>query len=248
MQAFLISLAAKLFSIHPATASTKTFFVGLSQIASGIIAVCGLVAVNDPNVLHYVGAFGIPLLWGIATITHRDSITKLAQKLTDLNLSKIMLLGFVVFMFAAPRVEAVENLNKPLHYFLTPRMVPAGYTQTDTAYWIFKPTVTVPVLQLRQSSDASRKLDVSTMASAGGGLTYERDVMINGKNYSTMSVSVVELLATNPPGLNADFACALVFGMFNNVLQVGAGYDFGSVPSGHRVFFTTGFGVNLVQN
>jgi hypothetical protein len=85
MQAFLINLAAKFFKIHPGTVKTKTFVTGLVQIASGIIAAGTLYQSNDPNIMHYVAAFGVPFLWGLSTITHRDGITKLAQKLTDLT-------------------------------------------------------------------------------------------------------------------------------------------------------------------
>jgi hypothetical protein len=118
----------------------------------------------------------------------------------------------------------------------------------DTGWWVFKPTISVPLLQLRMSNDSTSKLDLSSLGGAGGGLTFERDVVVSGKNYSTMSISLIELIADNPPGYKPDFAAGIVFGMFNNVLQCGLGYDFGSVLNGHRWFLMAGFGIALTRN
>jgi hypothetical protein len=161
-------------------------------------------------------------------------------------LAGILLLGLL--LFGAVQTQAKEIFIQPFTYFLTPKFVPAGYNCLDTAVWSLKPEITVPILQMRSSTLPDAKLDVSTVASAGGGITYERDVIVNGKNYSTMSVSIVELLATNPPGVNPDFAVGIVGGMFNNILQAGIGYDFGAVTNGHRVFLMVGFGITLARN
>jgi hypothetical protein len=160
------------------------------------------------------------------------------------------LLILVTLLFAVQQVRAVEIFNQPFVYFLKARAIPNNAQCLDTAYWWLKPTVSVPVLQLRRSNSANTKLDVSTMASAGGGLTYQRTVVQDGKNYSTISLSIIELLAANPgaTGINPDFAAGILCGMFNNLLQGGIGYDFGNVPSGHRWFLMLSFGVNLTNN
>ena len=163
------------------------------------------------------------------------------------TVAKLLILGAVLFGFSSP-AQAVEIFKRPMNYFLTPRVIPQGYNMPDTAYWVIKPSITVPLLQLRESSDSTSKLDVSTMASAGGGITYERDVVINGKNYSTMSISIIELLADNPPGYRPDFAAGIVAGIYNNVIQFGAGYDFGPLTSKSRWFLMAGFGIALTRN
>lgn len=163
------------------------------------------------------------------------------------TIAKLLIFGFLVLAISES-TQAVEIFNRPMNYFLTARVIPQGYTMPDTAYWVIKPSITVPLLQLRESSDSTSKLNVSTMASAGGGVTYERDVVINGKNYSTMSISVIELLADNPPGYRPDFAAGIVAGIYNNVIQFGAGYDFGVITSKSRWFLMAGFGIALTRN
>jgi hypothetical protein len=159
--------------------------------------------------------------------------------------AKLLILGFLAL---AVSTQAKEIFNRPMNYFLTARVIPQGYNMLDTAYWVIKPSITVPLLQLRESSDSTSKLDVSTMASAGGGITYERDVVVNGKNYSTMSLSIIELLADNPPGYRPDFAAGIVAGIYNNVIQFGVGYDFGPQTSKSRWFAMAGFGIALTRN
>jgi len=155
----------------------------------------------------------------------------------------------IAILICACLASATENFKQPFVYFLKARSIPANAQCLDTAYWWLKPTVSVPVLQLRQSDKPNTILDVSTMASAGGGLTYQRTVVQDGKNYSTFSLSIIELLAANSgTGVNPDFAAGFVVGLFNNLLQAGIGYDCGNVPSNHRVFLMMSFGVNLTNN
>jgi hypothetical protein len=87
MQAFLINLAMKIFKIHIDTTKTKSFFVGLGWIASGLAAAATLGTANDGNVVHYIACL-VPVLKGIGTITNRDAITKLSDKLEGMNLGK----------------------------------------------------------------------------------------------------------------------------------------------------------------
>jgi hypothetical protein len=86
MKAFFISMAMKLFKIQIDTTKTKSFFVGLGWVAAGISAIATLGISGDGNVLHYVAAIA-PILQGLGTITKRDALTKLSQKITD-NLPK----------------------------------------------------------------------------------------------------------------------------------------------------------------
>ena len=189
------------------------------------------------------------LIWGaIHKIIKAWQVKKSALPTSGAaTVAKLLILGAVLFGFSSP-AQAVEIFKRPMNYFLTPRVIPQGYNMPDTAYWVIKPSITVPLLQLRESSDSTSKLDVSTMASAGGGITYERDVVINGKNYSTMSISIIELLADNPPGYRPDFAAGIVAGIYNNVIQFGAGYDFGPLTSKSRWFLMAGFGIALTRN
>lgn len=80
MQAFLINLAMNIFKIHIDTTKTKSFFVGLGWIASGLSAAATLGVSNDGNAIHYIACL-IPILKGIGTITNRDAITKLSEKI-----------------------------------------------------------------------------------------------------------------------------------------------------------------------
>jgi hypothetical protein len=84
MQAFLISLAMKIFQIHIDTTKTKSFFVGLGWIAYGLSAAATLGVSNDGNAIHYIACL-VPILQGIGTITKRDSITKLSEKIETLT-------------------------------------------------------------------------------------------------------------------------------------------------------------------
>jgi len=242
------------FTLHPETWKGRVFFLSLlGGIGTSLVAIATSISANDQNILDYFKDCS-PILLMLFPIYIRDAIAKgharqadiakqILDVITKLTSTAAVLLFF--FMFT-PQSQAKEIFNQPLVYFLKAK--PVSGTQLDTAYWWFKPTVTVPVLQLRQSNSQNSKLDVSTMASAGGGITYQRTVVQDGKNYSTISFSLIELLAANSgDGAHPDFAAGFVVGMFNNLFQIGGAYDFGNVV-GPRWLILTGFGINLTNN
>ena len=251
----VLKYLAGFVKLHPETWKARTTAMSIFGMVATIgAALATCIAGNDQNILHYVACFSpivlfsLPIFIRDAQAKHNDKLTKALQTALDVFTKGTAAVLLFFFLFVPSKVHAVEIFNRPMNYFLTPRVIPQGYNMPDTAYWVIKPSITVPLLQLRESSDSTSKLDVSTMASAGGGITYERDVVINGKNYSTMSISIIELLADNPPGYRPDFAVGIVAGIYNNVIQFGAGYDFGPLTSKSRWFLMAGFGIALTRN
>ena len=250
----VLKYLAGFVKLHPETWKARTTAMSIFGMVATIgAALATCIAGNDQNILHYVACFSpivlfsLPIFIRDAQAKHNDKLAKALQTALDVFTKGTAAVLLFFFLFVPSKVHAVEIFNRPMNICFS-RVIPQGYNMLDTAYWVIKPSITVPLLQLRESSDSTSKLDVSTMASAGGGITYERDVVINGQNYSTMSISIIEFLSTNPPGLNADFSAGLVMGMYNNLLQAGIGYDFGAVQNNHRWFLMLAFGINLVKN
>jgi hypothetical protein len=198
-------------------------------------------AIAATTIIQGVGY--VILVWGAIHKIIKAAITKKAAG----TVAKLLIAGLMIFSFAYPRqAVAVENLKQPFTYFLKSKSIPAGTTSLDTAYWWFKPTVQMPLLILRRSNDGDSKLDVSNLASAGGGITWQRTVLDNGNYYSTISFSILELVSYTVDG-RADFSAGLTIGMCNNLFQFGGAYDAGPNGKLGRWILLSGFGINLVR-
>jgi hypothetical protein len=84
---FLIGLASKFFHIQPATATTKTFAIGLGWIGSALAGATTLYLNGDLNYVDYA-APAAALLHGFGVIFKRDAITKLADTIQSISPSK----------------------------------------------------------------------------------------------------------------------------------------------------------------
>ncbi|MFN8366755.1 MAG: hypothetical protein U0Y96_05880 [Candidatus Kapaibacterium sp.] len=160
----------------------------------------------------------------------------------------IVTLGFL-------SVTIVKAGDDGFTYFWRPKKLDAKtFAATTEKAWMWKPTVHIPAVKVIESSDTSRLLDAYLLASAGGGLTYQftesKKVDDVTENYALFSASLIFLLngkvATEQ---NLDLALGVTVGGWNNLLELGVGYDFGTVINGRsRVFGLLSIGLNLTNN
>ncbi len=116
--------------------------------------------------------------------------------------------------------------------------------------WEFKPTVQVPNLKITESTRENILLDASLIGSIGGGITLQRSIIKNERNYATFSWTPIMLLITGDRTKDEplDLSYCTTVGFFNNLLQVGVGYDFGTVEDRSRFFLVTSLGINITNN
>ena len=133
------------------------------------------------------------------------------------------------------------------------RLLPGGATvlvDENRLVWEFKPLVQIPAIRLTESVRENAKVDATFLASAGGGITFQRSALQDdGRWGSTFGVSAVVLIAGDTSqDVVLDFSVGLTLGFFNNLIQVGAGYDLGQVNDRSRLFGLLSAGINLTSN
>jgi hypothetical protein len=115
----------------------------------------------------------------------------------------------------------------------------------------FKPTFHVVATKISKSADPSKTFDVGTLDAAGPALTVQSSHQNpDGQNYADYSASIVLLLSGNS-GQSPEFvpAVALTAGFFNNIVELGGGYQISSqIAQPQKWFFLVSIGINLFNN
>lgn len=155
---------------------------------------------------------------------------------------------FFVLLFSSVGVSAQENTGL-FKYFFKPRPVSLGIAEFKPI-WEFKPTVQIPAIKVTETVRENAQLDATFLASAGGGLTLQRTIIKNGSNYASLSWSPVLILLTGDTSKDnpLDSSYCSTLGFFNNLLQIGVGYDFGAVENRSRIFGVLTLGINITNN
>lgn len=155
--------------------------------------------------------------------------------------------------FFKPRPIIIKPIDTSLNYstklslkLINPQL---SLKVNEPAIWEFKPIVQIPAFKINQSSIPNTKLDISLFNSVGGGITYQRSIVKDSSNYSTLSFSLIALLSSQSITTGPiDFSLAITIGGFDNKLQTGIGYDFGTYIGRSRFFWLLDYGINVTQN
>lgn len=162
---------------------------------------------------------------------------------------KIKFVPILTVFFLSTLSSYAQDDESMFDYFFKPRPIQKGIVESNPI-WEFKPSVQIPALKLTESNRENAQIDASFLASAGGGITLQRSIQKDGKNYSTISWSPAIFLLTgdttedNP----LDLSYCTTIGFLNNIIQIGAGYDLGVVENRSRFFGVLSFGINLTNN
>jgi hypothetical protein len=117
--------------------------------------------------------------------------------------------------------------------------------------WMFKPTFQVSATAIRPVITAGATGGISTLSAAGPALTLQHTgVAADGSNYADYSFNTVFLM-TSDNNSTPFFKplVAITVGMYNNVVNVGAGYDIFARDDGlSRFAILISIGVNLTNN
>ncbi len=162
---------------------------------------------------------------------------------------KHLVLFCSIILFFTFSVQAQEN-DGLFKYFFKARPVELGFVDSNKPKWEFKPTVQIPAIKVTESIRENAQLDATFLASAGGGLTLQNTIVKDGKNYSKFSWTPVMFLLTGDTSKDnpLDLSYCTTVGFFNNLLQFGIGYDFGTVQDRSRVFGVLSLGINITNN
>ena len=178
----------------------------------------------------------IILIWGAIHKIIKSTMAKKDGKRPSDGTCVLPLLLFALLLFAAPHVQATEKIDAPFKYFLS-----KIHVTMDTVMWAAQPTVAIPTVLAYQSSDKGRILDVSAFDRAAAGVSYGRYVKsTTGETYETIGVSVLAMFSTEK-----DFSAGLTLDLFNRLIGIGPGFDFGNRPDGHRAFLMMNFGIKV---
>jgi hypothetical protein len=160
---------------------------------------------------------------------------------------KILL--FIIASFFASTFINGQDKN-PFKYFAHPRtsISQAG----DSTFLDVKPIVTIPALKIVSSVRSNALYDAEFITSAGGGITIQSSTFRkDGTNYVNISLTPVGFILTgNTTQANSviDLSYFASIGLFNNVFQIGGGYDLGAETGKSRFFWALSFGINLSNN
>jgi|WetSurMetagenome_2_1015567.scaffolds.fasta_scaffold07641_6 hypothetical protein len=121
----------------------------------------------------------------------------------------------------------------------TTRVALPSQLKCDTAYWEFKPVLQFEGLEFRKSAKPDTKIDFAACQMAGVGVTYCRDVLRDGKYYTTLAGSLS--LFFN----DKDVAPSVGVGFFDQHLWVMYVYHAGTwtLPSRSAVAINAGTGL-----
>lgn len=136
-------------------------------------------------------------------------------------------------------------------YFFKPRPVEQGMGLMESPpIWEFKPTVQIPAIKVTESVRDGAQLDATFLASTGGGITLQKTIEREKKNYAIFSWSPVIILLTGDTSKDnpLDLSYCTTIGFFNNLIQFGAGWDFGVVEERSRFFGVLSLGINITNN
>lgn len=134
-------------------------------------------------------------------------------------------------------------------YFFKPRPIITGFAESKPK-WDFKPIVQVPGIKLTESVRPNSLLDATFLSSAGGGITLQKSIQKNDKNYAVFSWSPAIFLVSGNTAKDTpfDISYCTTIGFFDNLFQIGVGYDLGTVVNRSRFFGVISCGINLTNN
>lgn len=213
-------------------------------LVSQLLKQSGIVLPDDldktvENVMDAVGS--LIAAWGVIHAIVVQVIAKIKAKKALPPVAPLLLLALVPLFLAAP-ATAADRFDQPFAYFFSPRPAvtyqaaaalkmakESGAELTQAAYWQFKPEISIPALKITESTRPGAMLDVTIFTSAGGGVTYERSTLRDGKNYAPIAFSLMAFLSGNSADKQPiDIAGGFTVEFFNHLIQLGTGYNFGA--------------------
>jgi hypothetical protein len=110
--------------------------------------------------------------------------------------------------------------------------------------------VSIPAFKIVESSRKNAQLDARILTQVGGGVSYQNLVYdsTNEKWISTFSFSPMTILISGNTANDdpIDLSYAMTVGFFDNLIMLGAGWDFGNVEDDRSRFFgLLSIGVNF---
>jgi hypothetical protein len=156
--------------------------------------------------------------------------------------------GFTHLFGPVPTSEYGAPTHAALRMALATSAVPDS--STVTGIWAWKPVFTFPEFSFTESAVPGRLVDFHLFQSAGGGLTFERTVLRDGKNYATFSASGIVLLSGNTDSKTPiDCGLALTVDCLDHLVGIGAGVNLGNkVPGVSRFMALASFQLVPGQN
>lgn len=154
-----------------------------------------------------------------------------------------------MFFWSMHLTIVAQEKNGLFDYFFKVRPIEMGLMEVEPI-WEFKPTVQIPAFKITESSRENAQLDATFLASTGGGVTLQKRIVKDDKNYAIFSWSPAIILITGDTSKDdpLDLSYCTTIGFFNNLIQLGAGWDFGEVEGRSRWFGVISAGININNN
>lgn len=114
--------------------------------------------------------------------------------------------------------------------------------------WLWRPVVSIPALKILESERKDALIDALLLTSTGGGISLQRVFKDkDGRFESDISWSPITFLLSGNLTADSplDLSVASTFGIANNAIMIGLGYDLGEVIDRNRLFFVLSIGINF---
>ena len=144
---------------------------------------------------------------------------------------------YLLLLFIGIMIPAISQ--QPVKFF---HPIPDNLFETsgdraraNQSVWLVRPTVQITAIQM--SWDKERKgFDVSSLQSAGPGISYAHYISVDGQPYNNFSLNGLLLFGLDPGATTqASLSGALTISVFE-LLNAGVGYNFAL----HKPFILTG--------
>lgn len=166
-------------------------------------------------------------------------------------LTSIIIVTLFCLEALAEEKKVVAGTNTALSRFFDPIPKPEleikGVQDNTRSEW--RPVVAIPALKLIESTRENAQLDALVLTQVGGGVSYQKLEYDseNKKWVCKWSISpMTVLLSANTANDNPiDISYAATVGLFDNLIMVGVGWDFGDVGDRSRLFGLLSMGINF---
>jgi hypothetical protein len=141
----------------------------------------------------------------------------------------LMLLSFALFVQAQSPFKGFFKPVPPL-FEQKYSFAQGTYTATpiDSSVFLFRPVFTASALMLTHSSEPGKVFDVSSFQNFGTGISYQHFIDNNGTAFCNYAINGLVLFSAIPAqSTSIDLSGAVTVGIFNNIVSLGIGYNFG---------------------
>ncbi len=227
--------------------------VGLSAISMVLQQILG--STINPVISFIVGTFSI-VVEQILSQQRKRAADKATPEPTGLAkfVGPPAVILALLLMSAGAQAQTWQNFWQPAPLKDMQRgiliMSEGSTNATGISVLEFKPIAELSAMQIRPGNNSGVAPETDFFTAAGVGLAMQNTVLgTDGKNYAQWSITAAILMSgSTQKAPTFEPMAAILFGVWNNLFQIGPGYDFRKVEGRSQWSIVMNVGVNLTNN